>query len=276
MPRGEKTRRIIEAARQVLTEYRPMTVRQIYYQLVASQVIENTRSQYKAVSKALVKARQEGLIPWHWVEDRLRIPHKVHMWRDVAAFGEIVPRWYRRDVWADQAQLIEVWCEKDALSGILGDVLRPLGVTLNVGRGYDGWDSIHNAAMRYMRWRHEVTILYFGDLDPSGRDIPRSLRERLEFFGIYPTLEICALLPEDVSRYNLPPDFTKPTDTRQVGFVAEFGDIAVELDALPVDVLRERVREAVESRMDMDALEEVLEREEQDKKAIYDALSTLG
>ena len=38
---------------------------------------------------------------------------------------------------------------KDALSCIFEDALEPYGVTLKVGRGGGGWDSIRNAAERY-------------------------------------------------------------------------------------------------------------------------------
>jgi hypothetical protein len=60
-----------------------MTVREIHYALVAALIIENTIQNYKAVSRALVKARKEGLIPWDLIEDRIRIPHSIPMWRVV-------------------------------------------------------------------------------------------------------------------------------------------------------------------------------------------------
>jgi hypothetical protein len=41
-----------------------------------------------------------------------------------------------------QPVYIETWLEKDALSGIFEDALDRYGVTVNVGRGFDGWDSI--------------------------------------------------------------------------------------------------------------------------------------
>lgn len=272
MARHKKTQRIIDKAIEALREYRPMTVRQVYYRLVATQVIDNTRSQYQAVSKALVAARQEGIIPWQWIEDRLRRPRKVSMWQDVSHYAEAARRWYRRDVWATQEHLVEVWLEKDALSGIFEDILEDYGVTLNVGRGYDGWSSIRNAAMRYRPWKGEATILYFGDFDPSGRDMVRSLTERVGFFGTSPGITICAILREDIDQYDLPPDFTKPTDSRQRAFVAEHGDISVELDALPIKVLRERIRDSVESRMDLDALAATQEQEERDQARIDELL----
>jgi hypothetical protein len=272
MGKHAKTIALLETARVILEEAHPMTVRQVYYQLVSRQVIENNRGQYQAVSNALVDARKEGLIPWDWIEDRLRRPRGVPMWDDLADFAETVKRVYRRDVWATQPGYLECWLEKDALSGIFQDTLGPYGVTLNVGRGYDGWDSIHNAAERYDDGEG-VTVLYFGDFDPSGEDMVRSLRERLGFFECYPEVIKCALTLEDVTRYNLPPDFTKPTDTRQAAFVARWGDLAVELDALPVDVLRARLLAEVEGRLDLEALVAVKRAEQEDRARLAVALA---
>ena len=71
---------------------------------------------------------------------------------------------------------------------------------------------------------------------------------------------------EDIERYSLPPNFTKLTDTRRASFVARFGDLSVELDALPPDVLRSRIIEAVEQHLDMEALRKVRGREERDRE----------
>jgi hypothetical protein len=241
-----------------------MTVRQVYYQLVARQLIENNRSQYQAVSNLLVSARQDGIVPWEWIEDRNRRPRTVSMWDDLDDFVTTVRGAYRRDVWNEQPGHVEVWLEKDALSGIFEDVLRDYGVTLNVGRGYDGWDSIHNAAERFGDGS-DVSVLYFGDFDPSGEDMVRSLRERLAFFDCTPEIIKCALTLEDVRRYNLPPDFTKATDSRRAAFVERWGDISVELDALPTAVLRAGLISEVESRIDMTALESVRQQERADR-----------
>jgi hypothetical protein len=263
MPKHQKTLQIIEESKAILGEQHPMTVRQVYYQLVSRLVIENTRSQYQAVSNALVGARKTGEIPWEWIEDRLRKPRRVLMWSGLANFSETVKRAYRRDVWATQSCYLEAWLEKDALSGIFEDILDSYGITLNVGRGYDGWDSIHNAAERYQN-EDRVTVLYFGDFDPSGEDMVRSLRERLGFFECRPDIVKCALTAEDVTTYHLPSNFTKPTDCRSQAFVDKYGDVAVELDALPLNILQEKLRLAIETRMDLDALNEVKRVEERE------------
>ncbi len=275
MSKHAKTLRIIETAQTILAAHHPMTVRQVYYQLVSGQVIENNRSQYQAVSMALVHARQEGVIPWGWIEDRLRRPRHVSMWEGLADFANTVLRSYRRDVWPEQPVYLEVWLEKDALSGIFEDVLSPYGITLNVGRGYDGWDSIHKAAQRFQGERDTI-ILYFGDFDPSGEDMVRSLRERLAFFGCKPEIRKCALTMEEVTRYQLPPDFTKATDSRQKAFVEQYGDIAVELDALPTEVLRTRLTTEIETRLNMRALRAVQQEEEADRIQLGEVLQQMA
>jgi hypothetical protein len=77
---------------------------------------------------------------------------------------------------------------------------------------------------------------------------------------------------DDVIRYKLPPDFTKATDTRRSAFVARWGDIAVELDALPLDALRNPIIAEVESRMDLAALRRVREREAAERGELAAAL----
>ena len=132
----KKTLSLIEQAYIILSEYNPMTLRQVYYQLVSHHVIDNKLNEYM-LSAALVKARKEKIISWDWIEDRVRSPREVSMWQDLEDFIKTVKNAYRRDVWNSQSSYIEVWLGKDALSGIFADITRAYGVTLVVGRGYN-------------------------------------------------------------------------------------------------------------------------------------------
>jgi hypothetical protein len=143
---------------------------------------------------------------------------------------------------------------------------------LNVGRGFDGWSSIRDAAQRYGGSK-PATVLYFGDHDPSGERMTTSLLERLNWFGFsYPTVKRVGILKEDIDRYNLPPDFAKLTDSRAKSFIKRYGNQAVELDALPTDVMQERLVASVEELMDLDALRRVRELEEQERLVIEKTL----
>ena len=80
-----------------------MAVRQVYYWLV-SQVIENTRSSYQSVSKALVAARHEGLILGA-VENRLRKLRRVRMWSGLPDLAETAKRSIRLSTSATMGSL---------------------------------------------------------------------------------------------------------------------------------------------------------------------------
>jgi len=267
-----KTLGLINNAREILGEYNPMTLRQVYYQLVARHIIDNKRSEYQKLSNALVRARQEGIIPWEWVEDRGRQPRAISMWRDLPDFIDTVKVAYRKDVWDSQPVYIEVWLEKDALSGVFIDVTREYGVTLIVGRGYNSWSAYKDASIRFCDIDKPITLLYFGDFDPSGEDILRALEDSLEFFGTSPEIIKVALTHDDITRYDLPPDFTKKTDSRSKNFIEEHGDIAVELDALPVKILQQKIRDSIEDHIDLEALEKIRTIENKERQELANLL----
>lgn len=259
-----------EAAREELAAGHPMTLRQVHYRLVSRDDVShpNTISAYNTLGGWLRDDRLAGLVPWEWMEDRLRVARGWQMWTNPVQFLRDVRDDYTRDPWQGQESYVEVWCEKDALSGIFMDALRPYLVTLNIGRGYDGWSSIKRAADRYY-WRKDdgidTTVLYFGDFDPSGEDMHRSLIERFATLGVYPEIPKAALTHDDARV--LPGDVTKADDSRAAAFVEKYGDLAVELDALPVGELRSRIQSGVEERMDLDALAESkrIQREERQR-----------
>lgn len=69
MSGNAETQRIINEARAILAAaFKPATVRQVYYQLVSRRIVENSRSQHRAVSDALVDATRRGAIPGHWMK----------------------------------------------------------------------------------------------------------------------------------------------------------------------------------------------------------------
>jgi hypothetical protein len=104
----------------------------------------------------------------------------------------------------------------------------------------------------------------------------RSLRERLADLGSRPEIIKSALVLEDIERYRIPRDFTKATDTRRSAFVARWGDVSVELDALPIEVLRARIVAEVEARLDLNALAATRRHEESERWLLIEALATIG
>jgi hypothetical protein len=274
--RQKKTQDRLDVAVEILSEDNPMTLRQVFYQLVSRQVIENTKSMYSCLSKLLSDARKNGEIPWEWMEDRSRRPTVYDGYDSIAQFAEYAQYRYQLDFWATQPTNLEVWLEKDALSGVFSEVLRDYRVTLSPIRGYDSTANVHDAVVRFDNGK-KTTILYFGDYDPSGEDIVRSLGVQFHEQGCNPEIIKVALTISQVVKYSLPQNKIDPKkkDTRRQKYVDKNGDIVVELDALPKRVLQDMIREEVVKRTDLVALAAMKAQEKADRAKIVAALSGL-
>ncbi len=245
---------IVDTAASILAEYHPQTVRQVFYALVSRLVIENTFQEYSKLKEYLKNARLDRRIAWELIEDRTRQPRIPNQWDSLADYLETVSCAYQLSPWPMQPRRVELWVEKDALSGVFMGPASHYKVTLNVGKGYDSWSSIYEAAQRFKQ--QETVVLCFGDFDASGIDIYRSQRKRFKRLGCEVDFIRCALLEEDIERYNLPPTVTKSGDTRAAKHIAKYGEMsAVELDALPRDILIRRIETEIEKQLDMEAFQ---------------------
>lgn len=265
----QKTLDLFAAVNGILGEYEgPLTLRQVYYRLVAAQIIQNTENEYKGLSKHLTRARLAGLVDDSRIIDRVRSTLRVQCWPDLSHFLQTVRRSYRREKWASQDYNLEVWCEKDAVAGVLEPIANEYEIILYPCRGYNSYSALKDAAERIGYIDRPTVVLYMGDFDPSGQDMPRDIRDRLtEDFGVQLDLYVIALTRDQIEAYDLPPAPAKRSDSRAAAFMAKHGDMAVELDALPPNVLQELVRDNVEQFFDKSAFEQQaeIEREEQTK-----------
>ena len=260
-----KSAALLEECRAVLSEYEgQITVRQLYYRLVAGQVIANNLREYKNLCAMLAAWRKAGLLDPAAFCDLTREPTIPTAWEDLSDFLSTVRESYHRDLWQGQDRRPEVWLEKEALATVFEPVCREYGVTLQVCRGYPSISCLVVAAER------TEYVLYFGDFDPSGQDIPRCVEQELrDTWGAEVGLVRIALTPEQIAEHNLPPAPAKVTDSRTPAFVAEHGSGTVELDALPPDVLRALIRQAIQGEIsDPDAWQEQADQETEDREAL--------
>lgn len=263
---------VIEKANGIAAQYRAegynLTLRQLYYQFVARGFIPNRDQEYKRLGSILNDARLAGLFDWSYIVDLTRgvaggdggmtEPQEV-----------IEPAVYSRALWAGQTRRFEVWVEKDALSNVVQRACGPLRVPYFSCRGYTSQTALRDGAMRVLheqRDGNEVVILHLGDHDPSGIDMTRDIRDRLELFvthhgGAAPEVRRLALNMDQVERYNPPPNPAKITDSRAWGYIQEYGDESWELDALEPSVMVNLVRDAVREGIDPEPWAEQLRLE---------------
>lgn len=249
------------AVYEIVAADHPMTVRQVFYQLVNRGTIEKTEEAYQGtVVRLLTAMRIAGDLPFAWIVDHTRRRRVTETWDSVDEAVQDTARFYRKSALKTSPAYIEIWVEKDALSGIMWDVTSEYDVPLLSSKGMPSLTFLHSTSEQ-IEWewqaRERPSYIYqFGDHDPTGALIPRTIETRLrEFCPTAPlTVERVSLTPEQITQHRLP---TRPTKREGNSHAHRFEGESVELDALPPRLLKEMVREAIErhiSRASLDAL----------------------
>jgi hypothetical protein len=262
--------------RDFCRENRPVTVRQVYYHFVSEQILASKIESYNLTKRLLTSARMSGFIKFEWITDDTRHPEKTSSWRNMKEILDFAVKVYRSDWQACQSNYVEVWLEKRTLRRIFLPITDKYDVFLCVGGGYQSTDFVHDAAQR-MKLRaangHNLVILYFGDLNPSGKDMLRDVKARLAALGVNVEMKEVALTKQDVEEHNLPRNPSKPKDVRIKWFIDKYGiTYSVELDALPPQVLRGKLESAIKNHLDLDQLEACRDKDRWEKSRAKNAL----
>lgn len=270
---------LVQLAQEIGADYAaqgyPMTARQMYYQFVARDVIENTYRSYKNLCSILDKARMGGLLDWDYIEDRTRNVygtdgHSESPERTI----ELAALAYRRAMWQGQPYHVEVWVEKEALAGVVERAASENGVNYFACRGYVSQSEMKKAGDRFNYYRRNKgargLLLHLGDHDPSGIDMTRDIEDRLYTFtrGNPPAVRRIALNMDQIEQYEPPPNFAKESDSRHAKYLEEFGEDSWELDALEPSVLNDLITEHVQSVVDEDLMQEQRDRQERERESL--------
>ena len=242
--------------------------------MVARDIIPNNMRSYKNLGNLINDARLAGLIDWLAIEDRTRNLRGNSHWTEPGKVIESAAYSYRRDHWEGQPNYVEVWVEKDALIGIVGQICGKLDVNHFSCRGYVSQSEMWAAARRLHRRQEagqRVVLLHLGDHDPSGKDMSRDIQERLVTFETYGvTFKRLALNMDQVELYNPPPNPAKLSDSRASGYIEEYGDECWELDALEPKVISDLISKNVEKYRDDTLYNAVVEREAEERRQLDD------
>jgi len=270
---------IIQAANQIVEEYAEqgfiLTLRQLYYQFVSRDWLPNNQRSYKRLGSIVNDARLAGHIDWDYITDRTRNLQKLSTWSSPASIIASAAHSYHRDLWEGQDCRVEVWIEKDALVGVIEGICEELDVPYFSCRGYTSQSEMWGAAQRLIGYEnngYQPVILHLGDHDPSGVDMSRDIRDRLELFGAGVQVERIALNMPQIEEYDPPPNPAKLTDARATGYIDRYGHESWELDALEPRVMVELIRDHVQDRLDLSVFEEQKDRQER-QRAELEAVS---
>ena len=270
----------------------PLTERFVHYRLISSKLLEGSHwhkygdskralvDVYSVIIRTLKWMRIDDRVPWKSITDEHRLVTPKIGFEDVHGFVSQELRGflsgYRKCVAAKQRYYIEVWIEKNTLVHIVKQIADEFCRRTVVCKGYNSLsfqaDYYNRATAALMRDQIPV-ILYFGDWDPSGCDMPYAIMKTLGELGLTKVdIYRCGINPEHFAGLQAKPIPLNPKDPRTKKFIEQHRTTAYELDAFEPDDMQKLVRESLEAFTDMDILEEDQEQEEED----YDYLDELS
>ena len=271
-----KSEALIEHANDIIDEYATqgfkLTLRQLYYQFVARDLLPNTMQSYKRLGNVVSDARLAGRIDWDAIEDRTRNLKSITHWDDPEEIIEGAADSYRIDKWQDQENRVEVWIEKEALVGVIERVCKAYDVAWFACRGYVSQSEQYKAGMRFLEYREQeqqTVILHLGDHDPSGIDMTRDNLERLSMFSYYNVkVKRIALNSDQVKKYKPPPNPAKLTDSRAGQYIRRYGSNSWELDALDPTVIQNLIEDEIKELLDAETYGEYKAKETKQREQL--------
>ncbi len=251
-----------------------LTLRGLHYQLV-SIGMTNTMRHYKRVINAMIDARWAGLVDFDTFSDHDRFmigttrSEITDLDQQIELAKEQIGSWmtsYYKNRWENQPYYPEIFIEKKALQGVFERTCWLNSVALGACKGYASLTFLNEAAIRFkeaeMNGKIPI-IIYFGDYDPSGEDIPRSIEENMKKFGCH-SIQVrrIALLHEQVLEWKLPPAPIKEGDSRALNWD---GIGQVELDAVKPEKLQSLCNEAINDIFDHGLYDKLKNTEETER-----------
>ena len=262
-----------DAIEAIVAEIQPCSVRQSFYQAVVRGLVDKQESEYDKVQQALVKLRRNGRVPYGWITDGTRWRIKPTTFSTIDEALARTAQFYRKALWDNIDAHVEVWLEKDALSGVVNQVTSEYDVGLHVARGFSSLTFLAESAEDIETIGKPSFIYHLGDHDPSGRQAGKNIEKDLR--ELAPNIEIhferLGVTVTQIKSLSLPLRPTKKKDSRAKKFEAEFGVGSVELDAIHPDILRLIVRAAIERHLPRHQLEilKVAEQSEREQLTMF-------
>jgi hypothetical protein len=261
-------------------EERPSTVRGMYYRMVSKGFLPKDDRAYNLVQQTLLHMRRDGLLPWRWITDSSRRVWGHTRFGDLASYGDHIATNYRKDYWLDSPVNVEVWCEKDAMQGVIAPVvLGEFGLDLYVSKGQSSASYLYEAAESIKDDGRPTVVYILSDFDPAGfriaEKIEAGLREHVSEEQELTTRRI-AVSYEQVIAHDLVTREVKKSDKGAAEFLDRFGDISCELEAMPPNTLRGLLRDHLEAHMDKDRLRALKMVEEHERDGLSRIKDLLG
>lgn len=288
----KKTRVLLRQVDEIFVGYRaqlPLTLRQVFYILVANYGYKKTENAYENLGNTLGLARRAKWIPFDYLRDDSFSGHWYEHYADEDGFwGDVKARAqdFTLDKLAEQGVKIRVHCEAAGMLQQLERVCKPYSVPVYSCSGFDSLTVKHDLKEDIVNTEtyegKSTVILHLGDHDPSGESIFESMRDDVLAFiehdwaGLpYADADDAArfervlLTADQAAEWNLAPTPAKKSDSRSAAWGSR---PTYQLEAVPPDVLAQVLRARIEGALDMEQVENDREHEAQARGQLLKAL----
>jgi hypothetical protein len=268
--RGEN-QTLATIAAQILVDVNPISLRGLFYKIVSTGFFPSTdKTYYDRLGRLVTSLRRSGIIRYSWIVDGMRSTLRPSSWSGIGDYLDTVRDAYRKDYWSNLPDYVHIFAEKDAIAGTIEPVTREYDVALSPIRGYCSESFAWKIAEEWKQIKKPIHVGYLGDFDPSGFDIERDLKHKLESLsGVEISWRRLGITAKDFSEFSLIPLKPKQSDNRYQKFIEEHGYQCAEIDALSPEILRERVRSFIGEHIDWDAWQ-LLQRTEEIEKESFE------
>jgi hypothetical protein len=305
-----------QALYEVVAEYRPMTVRQACYRAEVCGFIGKGDADFEDAAAQITWMRhnwidqqdedwlfehgiydepddpsrfnlwdedEHGELPLamtlDWIIDEGRRPREITQYDDIAECMKDAARCYRRNLWQDEEDYVEIWVEKDTVLSIVTPILQKYGVRYMSGKGFSSLSLLNQVAKHLKKIAatgKNIYIYQFGDFDPSGVLACYKVEEMLARLGVEDFhFERAALIPQQIEKLGL---LTRPTKIEKNNhypkFLQRYGQkwaaVSCELEALLPQQMRDMLEAVIRQHLNN---EDGLEDEDCDDihRAIFEA-----
>lgn len=266
------TLKVIDQANEIIADFQSqgydLTLRQLYYQFVAKDLIPNSQKSYNRLGNIVNDARLNGDINWNAIKDRTRSMKSLAHWNNVEEVIDGYAHAFRLDSRINQLNYIEVWVEKEALAGVVQKACNQIDLPWFACRGYVSQTAMYDAAKRFkvhLFYGQHGYILHLGDHDPSGIDMTRDIQDRLTLFNAEVEVRRIALNMDQINKYNPPPNPAKLTDSRVGNYLKNYGKLSWELDALNPRTITNLIQNEAADLTDEDKRQQIIEEQNNQK-----------
>jgi hypothetical protein len=256
---------IVARAAEIVHSYDTgVTLRQVFYRLVAEGTLENTLGKYQELSHHTAEARRNGDFPD--LIDQGRTIDRAQFYRDTDEAREEMQASYRLDRTIGQPYTIVVGVEKATMRQQLWSWFSNLGLPIVATRGFASQTLVDEVRVDVEGYGRASVLIYAGDFDPSGDHILRDFQERT---GCFDKVVRIAINEAQIKQYKLPVMPGKASDPLAARFKAEHGKLVqVELEALDPNILRRLYQKAIDKYFDPWQYQKVLRLEAKDRECL--------